>query len=157
MRHVLALRNKSGRESLESLQGGTQPTSEAMTAEGTEESPAASSSGPTAELPPSLTPDLVPPTADLAAQDPTMETTDADRALKPYPYRLDPEPAQIQAGCTAVVAIFQVRHPSHAAKLLLKHVNLGANLWDEHENMAFMHSLEPPDSAMGYSKLCGLV
>ena len=102
LRQVLAMRNKSGKEAAE-LQQGQESTSEAM------EESASTSSSPVAELPSTLTPDLA-PAAELAAPDPTIESTEANTTTggRGFPLRSDPEPVQIQAGCTAVVAVFQV-------------------------------------------------
>lgn len=98
------MRNKSGKEAAESQQG-QESTSEAMS----EEESVSTSASPVAELPNTLTPDLL-PGAELAAPDPTIESTEANSTTgaRGYPLRLDPEPVQIQAGCTAVVAVFQV-------------------------------------------------
>lgn len=104
LRQVLAMRNKSGKETAE-LQQGQEDTSEAMALEDS----ASPSSGPVAELPNTLTPDLL-PGAELAAPDPTIESTEANSTTgaRDFPLRLETEPVQIQAGCTAVVAVFQV-------------------------------------------------
>ena len=101
LRQVLAMRNKNGQEAGELSPEGT---GEPMVAE---DSPSASSI-PVADLPSSAAHNLT-PQAEQAAKDPTIESTEASKAaaMKPFPYRLEPEPAQIQAGCTAVVAVFQ--------------------------------------------------
>ncbi len=97
------MRNKSEKEAAE-LQQGQESSPESMALEES----ASSSSSPVAELPNTLTPDL-PPAAELVAPDPTIESTEANSSAgsRGYPLRLDPEPVQIQAGCTAVVAVFQ--------------------------------------------------
>lgn len=104
LRQVLAMRNKTGKEAGELQQEGSDPM--------VSEDLPSSSASPIADLPTSATPDLL-PTAELAATDPTIESTEANKAaMKPFSYRLDrldPEPVQIQAGCTAVVAVFQAR------------------------------------------------